>query len=281
VLARHKGNAAIAYFYAPRLDDLPTDPPEVVAEQPLLIAHFGDLGLFDGSWSVIGRAPNWERNRFPIPDFGRVQPATGRGLRGTYPNDDPDELPIERPVSLEECMRLPHGESGGAGAVELRLTALLGPPSADVANGPVAHARSLDWRAIVREAQERDRASMNAEPDTSPSPDGGDDSDAVIVQVRLGDDAFGTPEDEELLNEIERDLDAAVTDANVGMFDGVENGLGFSTLFLYGPDADQLGRVVELVLRERRLRDGSYLVKRHDSTGDEVRIDLHSESAGA
>jgi hypothetical protein len=272
VLARHSGNAVVAYFYGPRLAEPPTSFPALEPEDAFSIEHFGDLRLADGTWPVIGHIADWSRRRFPIPDFGRVD-GSGRAFRGTYFDDDVSKMPVERLVSLDEVMRLPDGGSSGAGFVEIMLTRLLGPPSDDVPGSPVAHRRSLDWASIVRDARARDTSSL---PSEIPKPAVGEsrDADSVVVQVRLGDDAFGSPDDREMLDRLEDELLDALERANAGVFDGVENGLGFSTLFMYGPDADRLSAVVEDVLRTKDLRDGSYLVKRYGSTDQEARVDL-------
>lgn len=71
------------------------------------------------------------------------------------------------------------------------------------------------------------------------------------------------------LDEIEDPLIAAIDDAGVGEFDGNEIGAEGAILYMYGPDAEALFVVVEPVLRQMELPDGSYLVKRFGPPGSE------------
>jgi len=60
------------------------------------------------------------------------------------------------------------------------------------------------------------------------------------------------------LSELERDLEKAIDDAGVGVFDGSDltDERGSGSLYMYGPDADAILRVVEPVLESAScLRD--------------------------
>lgn len=100
---------------------------------------------------------------------------------------------------------------------------------------------------------------------------------AVIIHLPLGDDELGSKEERERVFRLEVALEAAITAADAGEFDGNEFGGGEATLYCYGPDADRLFEVVSGTLREYDVRDG-YAMKQYglatDPTIREVRVGL-------
>ena len=77
------------------------------------------------------------------------------------------------------------------------------------------------------------------------------------------------------LDMIEDPLIDAIEATGVGEFDGNEIGPDGALLFMYGPDADALWRVVEPVLRDGNLGSGSYAVLRYGPPGArESQIDI-------
>ena len=103
---------------------LPGEPLE--PSNAVLIRRFGDLGLVEGQWEVLGSDPGWDRDRWPVPGFGRREELTGRSWRVEYSDADGIELLGEMIVSDAERERLPEDGLAGAGFVEQRLTRLLG-----------------------------------------------------------------------------------------------------------------------------------------------------------
>lgn len=101
---------------------------------------------------------------------------------------------------------------------------------------------------------------------------------AVIVRLRLSDDAFGSDEDREAMDRLEEELIVAIEEADAGEFDGMETGQGEYVFFMYGPDADRLFKAVEPALRASPATRGGFAVKRYgeatDPTAKEVRVDL-------
>ncbi len=75
-------------------------------------------------------------------------------------------------------------------------------------------------------------------------------------------------------------LDARISAARVGEYDGNEIALDGSEaiLYAYGPDADALWQVMEPIVASTSPNAGSYAIKRYGEAGDpsarEVRIDL-------
>ena len=91
---------------------------------------------------------------------------------------------------------------------------------------------------------------------------------AVIVRLRLDDASFGSSERREALSALADELADAIELAEAGEFDGSEFGQGECTFFMYGPDADVLYMVIEVVLQERPVARGGYAIKRYGPADD-------------
>ena len=88
----------------------------------------------------------------------------------------------------------------------------------------------------------------------SPAPD-----QAVIVRFNYG------STDLSRLFDLEGKLEAAITSAKVGEYDGNEVAVDGSdgVLYMYGPDADQLFRVVEPILKATPFMNGAKVTVRY------------------
>ena len=124
--ATPKGKGLFGYFFGPRLvspdnavfDDL--DPAKAVLQ-----VRFGDLGLINGEWSIVGTLPDWDRSKWAMPDFVRRDPLGKRKpVLVRYSDTDPMRRETEYP--LDDDSGLATDSLSGYGAVELRLTKLLG-----------------------------------------------------------------------------------------------------------------------------------------------------------
>jgi hypothetical protein len=89
---------------------------------------------------------------------------------------------------------------------------------------------------------------------------------------------FGTSADVTACQRLETELEQDIERAQVGEMDGNEIGGGECTLFMYGPDADELFTTIEPRLRASRFAKGGSIVKRYGDPDDphvrEVRIKL-------
>ena len=99
---------------------------------------------------------------------------------------------------------------------------------------------------------------------------------AVIVHLPLDDSRFGSTERRDALNALEDELINAIELAEAGEFDGNEFGEGECVFYMYGPDADTLYMVIEVVLQEFPVARGGYAIKRYgpaeDPTAKEARV---------
>lgn len=83
---------------------------------------------------------------------------------------------------------------------------------------------------------------------------------------------YGTT-DLEPLFAVEEELEAVITDADVGEYDGNEMAVGGSrgVLYMYGPDADALFAAVKETLRDAKCLRNAVATLRYGPPADDVR----------
>jgi hypothetical protein len=99
------------------MDDL--DPAHAI-----LRVRFGDLGLVNGSWAIIGQIPNWTRTMWPMPEFVRRDPLSRKAWAVRHSDTDPSQTESEYPTDFDSALMT--DSLSGYGAVEIKLTKLLG-----------------------------------------------------------------------------------------------------------------------------------------------------------
>jgi hypothetical protein len=100
---------------------------------------------------------------------------------------------------------------------------------------------------------------------------------AVVVHLKLSDGDMGTQEDDGPIEDLTCRIERIVEATGAGEFDGDEWGGGYCKLFIYGPDADSIAKIVLPDLLGYPARPGSYLVKRYGAPGsNEALIELGS-----
>jgi hypothetical protein len=75
-----KEDVLLGYFFGPRRDTIPTldELSARSASDAALVERFGDLGILDGTWPLVGHTDRWNRGAWPTPAFGRFEELTGR-----------------------------------------------------------------------------------------------------------------------------------------------------------------------------------------------------------
>jgi Immunity protein 26 len=123
--AAKKGKVLLGYFFGPRLASADAAAlTDLCPANAVLRIRFGDLGLVNGEWQVVGKVPNWSRSEWPVPDFvrrdplGRLKPRLVR-----YSDDDPGHIDSE--FVIDDDAGLAADSMSGYGAVEIKLTKLL------------------------------------------------------------------------------------------------------------------------------------------------------------
>ena len=118
-----RGKIVFGYFFGPKTETPAAAGTELNPANAVLRVRFGDLGLINGEWPVIGTVPDWDRGRWPMPEFVRRDPLSGRVWIVRYADDNPTTVEEEH-LADAEC------DGGtdslyGYGAVEIALTGLL------------------------------------------------------------------------------------------------------------------------------------------------------------
>ncbi len=125
--ARKGGIALIGYFFGPRYEQIPTmkDVKDLKPSDAVLICDYGDLGLLNKTWSVIGHSRCWDRSEWPMPVFVRRDSITNKPSKIYYSEENPNTEVFEDICSEEEADELPEDGAWGYGAVEIKLSMLL------------------------------------------------------------------------------------------------------------------------------------------------------------
>ena len=104
---------------------------------------------------------------------------------------------------------------------------------------------------------------MHDERDTPDAEDGlpaGEEQDLLVV-LRLSNRSLGVASERLAIEAFADALEAAITEAGVGEYDGDELGGGECTLFFCGPDVDKLIAVLHPLLKRSQLCRGGHLVR--------------------
>src|SRR5229473_6828898 len=87
LLARLDGRgSAFGYFFGPKRNCIPDirDIDTLTYKDAIVVALFGDLGLLNGEWPVIGKPSQWDRNEWPLPPFVRVDEMENKAWMACY-----------------------------------------------------------------------------------------------------------------------------------------------------------------------------------------------------
>jgi hypothetical protein len=97
---------------------------------------------------------------------------------------------------------------------------------------------------------------------------------AVIVHFKLTGDSFGSEEERAAIYALQGTLRNSIDTAGVGEFDGNEFGGGEAVLYAYGPDAGDLFKAMEPVLRDFSIRPAFAIVRYGDAGDGDCRKDV-------
>jgi hypothetical protein len=123
--ASPKGRVLFGYFFGPRLTNASSATVEGLhPENAVLRVMFGDLGLMQGSWQVYAQIPDWDRTKWEMPDFIRHDGYSKKGWLVRYADDDPNRTDTQLLIDFDPS--IPRDSLSGFGAVEIKLSRLLG-----------------------------------------------------------------------------------------------------------------------------------------------------------
>jgi hypothetical protein len=127
IVARMDGKGGIlGYFFGPKslsLEDI-EDCSNLKCQDAILTGKFGDPGLLNGEWTVIGEIQNWDKTEWPMPAFIRIDEFENRAWLSYYDEYDFSFIK-EKEVPSDLKDSYPYDRDMGYGAVEIRLTELL------------------------------------------------------------------------------------------------------------------------------------------------------------
>lgn len=125
---RKSPSISFGYFFGPARGSVPllSDLEGLQLGDAIWLSQFGNGGLHDRTWLVLGQSPDWNRADCPMPAFAHKDaPIPDRYVRREYPNEDPGIHPTQQRISAEEAATLPEDGLAGSGFVEQRLAKLL------------------------------------------------------------------------------------------------------------------------------------------------------------
>jgi len=129
----YRTNGGLGYFFAPVYSQIPVDvdTERLGPSDAIYVGWFGDLHIIEGKWPLIGEvSPSFERGKWPIPTFARVDPLypEERGVLVEYDQEDPGDQSTWRETVRpgSDLIGLPGDGTDGAEAIEIILTKILG-----------------------------------------------------------------------------------------------------------------------------------------------------------
>jgi len=124
--AAPRGRVLFGYFFGPRLESPEAAGIEDIdPRKAVLRIRFGDLGLINGEWKLLGDVPNWNPTEWPMPEFGSLDPLTGKAWVARYCDTDPVREESRHQVDPSYVSDLPMDGLFGYGAAEIKLTHVL------------------------------------------------------------------------------------------------------------------------------------------------------------
>ena len=128
VVARttRKGRILLGYFFGPRLEEeVSATLDDLSPDRALASIRVGDLRLIKGQWKVIGNVPNWQRSEWPMPNFVRRDPISGKAWLIRYSDVDPLDSVSELLTNYDDFGDLARDSLYGAEAAERWISRLL------------------------------------------------------------------------------------------------------------------------------------------------------------
>lgn len=126
-VARHSGNGCIlAYFFGPKRKTIPTleELENLTPDTAIKVLRIGDMAIIEGSWPIIGESSKWERERWPMPTFIRMDDIGKVAWRVVYADDNPLLVISEERIPYES-KGYERNSLSGAGAAEVHISRLL------------------------------------------------------------------------------------------------------------------------------------------------------------
>jgi hypothetical protein len=124
IIARvQAGHILLGYFFGVAFQQIPgvDEVSNFTPSQAILIRRFGDLGIRQQRWKIIGRSEVWDRQLWPMTAFVHYDLVNGRPYKREY--SDRGGGIFVKETACDEMTAKPLPEDGlwGARALEIRL----------------------------------------------------------------------------------------------------------------------------------------------------------------
>lgn len=121
-----EGPIILAYFFGPRREAVPAlgELESLTPDAAIKVIRVSDLGLVDGSWTIIGDSPEWRREDWPIPVFIRKDDLGRAAWLVEYADDDPNRVVFEQRVPYDTA-GYERDSLSGSGAAEIKVSRIL------------------------------------------------------------------------------------------------------------------------------------------------------------
>ena len=118
---------ALGYFFGPKRAQVPSidELASLAPKDAIKVMQFGDLGLIDGSWPVIGRFPDWDRTKWPIPIFYNDDPLVDVTWKVEYDDSLQEKEWVHIPFGSGPQKGYMHNVQSGSEAAEYHISQLL------------------------------------------------------------------------------------------------------------------------------------------------------------
>lgn len=127
LVARHapRSGAILGYFFGPRLSSIDNFSFDcIIHENSVYCKIFGDIGLIENRWPIIGQLPEWNRNEWTMPIFiKRKYYPNNRSVLVYYDENNPDNW--IRDEIIEGDRDLPEAGTAGYQFIEIKLSKIL------------------------------------------------------------------------------------------------------------------------------------------------------------
>ena len=127
--ARISEPVMLAYFFGPVRQHVPAlgDLRGLEPSSAVRVLRVSTMAIRDTQWPTIGRHPDWQREKWPIPDFIRREPPalSKRAWVVRYSDDDPSLVISETPASEANGGLESDGLYGTAAAEKVIAAALV------------------------------------------------------------------------------------------------------------------------------------------------------------
>ncbi len=127
LIRTNRKGSAYGEFYGPKITDVKSLPNQMAdigqllkSENLLMKCKFGDYGIYHRRWVAVGQIPDWDRRKWPLPEFFR--PHDDKDLCFISNYDDEFNCVSEIIQPIEMGKNLPIDEQLGSNVVEKKLS---------------------------------------------------------------------------------------------------------------------------------------------------------------